>query len=346
MYLNRELTADDYNYLLAMHNAGFTTVFTSLHIPEYNLTAVLPRLKILTKWCQNLEINIFADVSKDGLKDLGIDISDGEQVKSLNLTGLRIDDGVDNSIIAKLSKAMPISLNASTISEDDVASLRVHGADFEHLQAWHNYYPRPETGLDSEWFKKKNAWLHKMQLKTMAFISGDNKKRGPIFAGLPTLEKQRNENPLSAMLELKSLGSDYIFIGDSSLKTDTIDSFTNYMKKNALTLHVSDEVPELFEYEWHNRSDVARDTVRLVEGRQRQLFDTVPQPTILPRPKGTVTCDNAEYLRYQGELQITKRDLPADDRVNVLTRILPSDLSLLNLIDSNRKIIFKCGFRK
>ena len=30
VYLSHDLTADDYNYLIAMRNAGFNTVFTSL----------------------------------------------------------------------------------------------------------------------------------------------------------------------------------------------------------------------------------------------------------------------------------------------------------------------------
>ncbi|MBA1393250.1 DUF871 family protein, partial [Lactobacillus sp. XV13L] len=89
MYLNRDLTAQDYNYLLAMHNAGFATVFTSLHIPEDDTSAMLGRLEELTKWCDNLGTAIIADVSKEGLRNLGIAISNTEQLKGLHLTGLR-----------------------------------------------------------------------------------------------------------------------------------------------------------------------------------------------------------------------------------------------------------------
>lgn len=341
MYLDHKLTAEDYNYLLAMRNAGFTTVFTSLHIPEDNSDFVLGRLGELTKWCNNLETEIIADVSGPGLKKLGIAIDDLSQVESLHLTGLRVDDGIDLNIVAKLSKKMPIALNASTFTKDDITTLREHGADFDHLQAWHNFYPRPETGLDSSWLEEKNSWLHKMNLETMAFVAGDGVLRGPIHAGLPTLEKHRNENPLAAMLELRQLGCDHIFIGDASLTTDMIASFKNYIKEQALTLHISGDLPELFEHDWHNRPDIARDVVRLTEGRSRQLFDTVPEVKAKPRPQGTITCDNKLYLRYQGELQITKRDLPADKRVNVLGHLVAADLPILNYIASGQKIIFK-----
>ena len=340
MYLNRDFTADDYNYLLAMRNAGLTTVFTSLHIPEDDQKVVLKRLAELTKWCQNLETDIIADVSEEGLEQLGIALDNEKQVESLGLTGLRIDDGVSSATIAKLSQKMPIALNASTINEDDITALREHGASFENLQAWHNFYPRPETGLDANWLAQKNKWLHQMNLETMAFVAGDDVLRGPIHAGLPTLEKHRDENPLAATLELKQLGCDHIFIGDPSLTPDMINCFKNYTKKKIITLHVNENLPELFNYEWHNRPDVARDVIRLTEGRSRQFFNTDPQTTVSSRPKGTITCDNKLYLRYQGELQITKRDLPADERVNVLGQVVPQDLPLLDLIGAGQKIHF------
>ncbi|WEV36698.1 MupG family TIM beta-alpha barrel fold protein [Lactobacillus sp. ESL0677] len=341
IYLGLDLTAQDYNYLIAMRNAGFTTVFTSLHIPEDDAQVVLQRLSELTKWCQNLDLDVIADVSKSGLARLGVAIEDIEQVKALNLTGLRIDDGIDFSLVAKLSKEMPLALNASTLSSDDIASLREHGANFDYLEAWHNYYPRPETGLDREWLKEKNAWLHQNGLKTMAFVAGDNIKRGPIGAGLPTLEEQRGENPLAAALELQKLGCDRVFIGDPSLKPVTITSFTNYLKQDAITLHVTGVPSQLAEQTWHNRPDVARDVVRLVEGRRRQLFSIEPQSEIASRPQGTITCDNSRYLRYQGELQVAKVDLPADKRVNVIGHVIEEDLPLLAQIDANRTIIFE-----
>ena len=62
----------------------------------------------------------------------------------------------------------------------------IDNANFEKLTAGHNFYPRPETGLDAHWMQKKNEWLKQYGLKTAAFISGNGKLRGPIFAGFPT----------------------------------------------------------------------------------------------------------------------------------------------------------------
>lgn len=59
------------------------------------------------------------------------------------------------------------------------------------------------------------------------------------------------------------------------------------------------------------------------------------------RPKGTITSDNERYLRYEGELEITKKDLPEDERVGIVDKVADFDLPLLDIINSNQMIIFK-----
>jgi hypothetical protein len=45
-----------------------------------------------------------------------------------------------------------------------------------------------------------------------------------------------------------------------------------------------------------------------------------------------VTLDNQKYLRYMGELQISKRDLPADEKVNVVAKVIDSEVDLLTCV--------------
>lgn len=341
VYLGHDLVAEDYNYLLTMRNSGFTHVFTQLAVAQTSSELILQRLATLVNWCQKLDLKIIADVSEQILQNLDINVNSLEQVKSLSLAGLRIDDGFSAELIAKLSKEMPLVLNASTITQDDIDNLKYSNANFEKLTAGHNFYPRPETGLDAHWMEEKNKWLHKYDLKTAAFISGDGKLRGPIFAGLPTLEKQRGENPLAAILELKQLGCDQIFVGDPQLTPNSIAAITNYQQEHAITLHLDTDIPELFENEWHNRPDVARDVIRLKESRLKRVLPIRPQDNLYARPRGSVTIDNSLYPRYQGEIEITKRDLLQDDKVNVLAQVDEYDLPLLDYIGSNTRVIFK-----
>ena len=70
----------------------------------------------------------------------------------------------------------------------------------------------------------------------------------------------------------------------------------------------------------------------------------VSPESCLPRPRGAITIDNSKYLRYSGELQICKRELAADERVNVIGKITPESLILLDYIGDNQrfKLLKQC----
>ncbi|WP_375154096.1 DUF871 domain-containing protein [Parageobacillus sp. VR-IP] len=58
---------------------------------------------------------------------------------------------------------------------------------------------------------------------------------------------------------------------------------------------------------------------------------------MIPREKGRVTIDNNQYGRYAGELQITLTDLPANEKVNVVGRIMEDDLPLLAYVGGGQR---------
>ena len=88
------------------------------------------------------------------------------------------------------------------------------------VYAMHNFYPRPETGLDPCQFARLNAELRRLGIKVLAFIPGDEEKRGPIHAGLPTVEAHRSLPPYLAYLEMAiKFGLDGIFLGDLGLSS-------------------------------------------------------------------------------------------------------------------------------
>lgn len=105
---------------------------------------------------------------------------------------------------------------------------------------------------------------------------------------------------------------------------------------------------ELCSYTFTARPDEARDVLRTCESRritgellQKQHLPGIPPLNAgLPRPAGTITLDNSLYQRYQGELQITRTDLPPDPRVNVLGRLSAMEQRLLKYIKPNNKFRF------
>lgn len=342
VYLSAPLTAATHRRLDAMAAAGFQGVFTSLHIPEDDATQLQGRLKLLAKWCQTAHLQLIADVDDQWLAKLGWALERPAEILASGVTGLRLDTGFDNQTIAQLTHVMPVALNASTLGTADLRDLKEAGADYSHLEAWHNFYPRPETGLSRRWFSAKNKALQAAGIKVMAFIPGDGVKRGPLHLGLPTLEKHRSEAPLAGLLELQALGCERIYVGDDALSEASLAAIAAYHRAGVITLRVRGLPKLLAGRTWHNRPDVARDVIRLAESRLEHVVPRPIQPALCGvRPVGSLTVDNARYGRYEGEVQLTQVDLPASDAVNVLGRVIAADRALLPFIGASQAIILQ-----
>lgn len=335
IYLDQELTVEDRNYLLKMRNVDFSGVFTTIETPLAS-SVLVKRLHELGKWCQDLGLKLICEVSKKALLRIDIDPLNVTDLASLGASSLRLDSGFNNQEIAALSKDFELYLNASMLRPEDLSGLSSYQANFDNLRASFNYYPRPATGLDPEWFKQQAAWLKENHLPVMAFVAGEG-QLGPFNQGRPSLERDRERNPLAALLELAKLGADEIFVADGRLAESSVKQFEFYKEHGGFLLHLEQAMPELTQKIWHQRPDLASDSVRLAEGRSQQWDLTGP---IAERKRGAVTLDQARMLEYQGELDIMKKTWPAANGVGVINQIKARDLPLLDLVEPNMVIGF------
>jgi uncharacterized protein len=69
-------------------------------------------------------------------------------------------------------------------------------------------------------------------------------------------------------------------------------------------------------------------------------IDPIAPENTSERIVGSITRDNDLYGRYRGEVQITLCDLPADDRVNVVGRVVDEDIVLLSYLKPGQKVKF------
>lgn len=344
VYLGNGPIVEQIPYIRKMKDHGFQSIFTSLHIPEDDHSVYRKQLKELGKAAKELDMELMADISPESLKSLGYDWETAEELLDWGLSGLRIDYGIDENTIVQLSQKMKIALNASTISKMELLRLKEKGLDTRMVEAWHNFYPRPETGLGADFFNEKNKELQEAGIRVMAFIPGDAKLRGPLYEGLPTLEKHRTFSPFAAYLDLSHAGVDKIIIGDLEISDASLTQFAAYRDGEII---VRAEAHEDADREWiqvaanrfTNRKDPARDCIRAVESRSYAQYGTmeVPPKNTVERPVGTITIDNENYKRYRGEIQITLRDLPKDERVNVLGRVIEPDLPILKWIQADQR---------
>lgn len=323
---------ENMNYMKEMKEAGCTEIFTSLHMPEDDVELLKEKFLEIANAAKQLDMDLMADISGKALEKFSFPF-----LLQSGVTGLRMDFGFGAPEIAAYSQKMKIALNASTLTAEFLATLKDHHICLENIEAWHNYYPRPETGLDKETFIEKNRWLQAEGITTMAFIPGDGLKRKPLFESLPTLEKHRNQSSFLAYLELeKDCGVDKIFVGDLTLSEWSQHQFRRY-EEGIIPLRVTKELPyALWDVVHLNRLDAARDVVRSETARtdeHRFVMDKNISPMHTnKRPKGTITVDNYLYGRYENELQITLTDLPAHECVNVIGHVIEEDIPLLDYI--------------
>ncbi|WHZ32885.1 MupG family TIM beta-alpha barrel fold protein [Desemzia incerta] len=345
LYLS-EGSQKNIEYIKRMNKVGIIKVFTSLHIPEDDTSKTLNVLKDITRLMDELSMELIPDISSGTIAQYGLTKENAISFfKNLQIKTLRIDYGFTFEEIKEFSKEFNIVLNASVIDEKYYEELRRVELDSSEITVCHNFYPRENTGLDRNFFIERNRYLKMKGFNIIAFIAGNKDKRGPVFAGLPTLEEHRYLEPLEAYLDLtdKCL-VDEVLIGDISISDPSLTKLMKYLKEDIIVLPIKDVqenlLPENFYSVHTNRKDVAADVIRGTESRII-LKDQIIQPgNCKERRIGSVTIDNSVYGRYAGEIQVSKRDLPFDSRVNVLATVKEEYLGLLPYIGPARKFQF------
>ena len=322
------------NRIIEASKKGVKRAFTSLHIPE-ETGDLATRAKKLLQVAKENEIEVYADVSLKTPSHLGLVRL--EELSSLGVVGLRLDDFFDHGVIVNLSKQFHIALNASIILENELEILLKSGLVADRLIAWHNFYPRRETGLADSFFQKQNNLYKQYDIPICAYVPGRGEKRGPLFEGLPTLEKHRKLDPFAAAVELYHMGIEEIFIGDPDAGEGLLDQLVKYDQDKILPIRIQSSVLKTGYYK--PRPDFARDVLRLMNTRSAE---SILQSNTVERPIGTLTMDNNLYGRYCGEVSITRQTLRADERVNVIGRVIPEDLPLLSMVQPGQDVYLNC----
>lgn len=340
---------DNLEYLTQAAQAGFSRVFTSLHIPEANYSQLITEFKQVLDLATRLDMAVIADISPNAYQYLQVEAHDLAAFKKMGLAGIRLDYGFTPELIAGYtnnSVDLLIELNASTMSAEFMQQIMHSGANAANISACHNYYPRQNTGISLESLQQKNQIFHQYNIPVSGFVALATGRRGPLYEGLPTLEFTRSLASQVSGQILLATGIDHVFIGDAQADLATlrrIGELTSDIIELDVANYLSNPVyGELFEQTHTNRPDAAADVVRSQESRLMLLENNVIRREVLAencisRDRGSITIDNIAYGRYSGELQICKCDLVADERVNVIGKISDDSLHLLDHIGDNQR---------
>ncbi|MGL5042283.1 MAG: MupG family TIM beta-alpha barrel fold protein [Culicoidibacterales bacterium] len=312
--------------------------FTSLHIPE--ATGLAEFIKLLGRLHEDKGYKFFADISPLTLERLNIPITDIWVLKQAGIYGVRIDFGFSLAEIIAISKTgLEIAINASTVTDTELKTLAPIG-----IIGWHNYYPRPETGMSLAFFLQQEALLAKYGVPSYAFMPGVNYLRAPLHLQLPMLEQQRFADPyVNFMLLAKKYGVAKIFIAEGTLDLQSLEAIKAYKDDNIITLNVdwikADVGQKLLAQEYYVRIEQT-DTSWRLEDTRGLVKDLAPR-ALYPmgmRTIGDIYMDNNEYGRYAGEIHFIHTNMAGDKRCNHVGAISILHHQLLAILDRRPKI--------
>jgi len=322
--------------------AQMSYVFTSLHISEEQIADYRCCVKQLLTSCQMYNLTLIADISPKTLDYLQCQAY--EDLADLGLQYLRLDDGFSNEEVMKLSQIFHLVFNASTITDEAIKVWKNSGVDFSRFLACHNFYPKPLTGLSLKKVKAINEKLKALGFRTAAFVAGDQEYRGPIHQGLPTVEEHRSQNVFLSLLELfNEAKSDLVLIGDIDVSPATWQRIDEY-NKGFITLRttVKPDYEFLKNKVHHDRLDSSDYVIRSQESRaDLQGYHPIIKEDTKARKKGAICVSNELYLRYQGEIEIARLALKADERVNVIGYVQEIDQVYLPHIKNGFGFVLK-----
>lgn len=336
-------------YIDYAKKCGFQSIFTSLHIPEADYEKAVKEFKKMVEFAKSLHMNVTADISPRTFKYIGASMKDFKVLRELGLYGIRVDFGFSPEEIAEFTNnscGMKIEINASTVTPGFLKEFEEYAPNYDNFMACHNYYPRLNTGISLDTYMYKNELLRGMGIKISAFIPSLINKRGPLFEGLPTIEGHRFLKPELSAKQLFATGIDTVIFGDSIPSREEIES-VGCLREDVIELKVVTYTKEKLERDiifgniHMNRPDPAEDVIRSTASRESLSEGAMIKPfNNIERKRGYITIDNMDYLRYCGELQICKKSLPADSRVNVVGRVLDDEVFLIDYIGEESKFKF------
>ncbi|MGT2910532.1 DUF871 domain-containing protein [Streptococcus cameli] len=316
-------------------------VFLSLLQLDPSDKDLLDHYAKVVQYCQQVGLDVFADMSPQLIAQLGWQDSLIEAVHRFGLKGLRLDESYEADELVELTQnslGIKIEINMSTESSL-LETIIEKGANLANLTACHNFYPHAFTGLGIDYFLKMSALYKKHGIETAAFIHAKTADTGPwpLSEGLCTLEHHRNQ-PLNTQYKwLSATGLiDHILIANQLVSPEelaTIQQDDDIVFEIEVTEDISAVERSILSEQHRYRGDHSDYLVRSTDHRSRYNQATIsPIEQDKQVKRGHILIDNQLYTRYCGELQIALKDFRITEKTNQLATICDDDLPLLDLL--------------
>lgn len=341
----------DYIDIAAKYN--FKRIFTCLlSVEGKSVDYIVKEFKTMVDAANKNNMEVIADVEPNIFKELGASITDLSIFKKIGLSGIRLDLGFagnEEAIMSFNKDNLKIELNMSNGSKyvDNIMSYK---PNLDNIYGCHNFYPHMYTGLSYDHFMKCNEQFKQYGIKTAAFVNSKNATIGPwpLNEGLCTLEMHR-DMPID--VQSKHLFAtcliDDVIIGNAFASEEELKLLSEVNKEMLeLSINLEEGIPELQKKivleEFHlNRGDCSEYVIRSSASRVKYKGEKFEPFNVKDIKRGDILIDSDLYTKYAGEMQLARKDMKNNGKVNVVGHVIKEEEFLIDYIQSWSKFGFK-----
>ena len=340
------------NYLEKANSLGFKKVFVSLILNNHGFEGAqevsVNTWNEILSYCKELGMSVSADINDEVFNELGCTLNDLTALQKMGITRLRIDGGFTSGEVAILSKnqqGIQIEVNASMSSSNNqngsalwecrefLETVEKEG-NIGQLTACHNFFPLPDTALSLEDIRPINNLFGSYGVPVGGFIASQlsPKDLHHLGHGVCTIEKHRFVPSHIAMLELFANGFNDVLVGDSFADLSELSEMARCYKQDYIEIPVifNQFVPQKTKLEIQEQVLISRvdQPANLIRATDTRGID-VPPCYCAPRDQYTISVLNNRSAQYEGEVQISLKDLGPSVEHNVIGYVHPFAKDLL-----------------
>lgn len=344
VYPNHTDIKEIVKYIHLAGKYGFKRIFTCLlSVADKSIEDIISEFKIMTQAAQEENMEVIADIDSTVFNKLESSIQDLKIFKEIGLDGIRLDmgfSGMEEAVMSFNEYGLKIEINMS-MGTKYIDNILLHQANPNNLYGCHNFYPHQYTGLSLEHFIKCSKQFKELGINTAAFVNSPSAEYGPwpVSEGLCTLEEHR---VLPIDVQAKHFIAtgliDDIIIANAFASEDELKALSELNKdKLIFNMDFHETATELDKKivleEFHqNRGDVSEYMLRSSQSRVKYTGESFPPVNTPDIKKGDILIDSDLYTKYAGELQVALKDMPNSGKTNVVGKIVPEEIFLLDYI--------------
>lgn len=339
--------ADLEHQIVRAAKLGYTRCFTSIQLGnlgfEHTKADAAQDFQFLFDLCDKHGLIVHADINDRVLKTLGGSPNDLKVIADRKIKVLRLDGGFSDEEVARMT-ANPYHIviedNTSMVLDPSkrIDTIKRLG-NLKGYAACHNFFPRNDTGLAFEEALRLTRLYSAHGIQNGIFIASltsPNDLNGS-GNGVPTIEEHRYCPPHIAFSELRNTGLfDYILFGDSVPSDEELKAVSDIAQKDYVEIPVwlDKDLPDnlrklVTETTSISRPDQPESVLRATRTRGDHK---IAVHNAIRRPAYSITLDNVLSNRYEGELQITLKDLDPSPVANVIGMVKPYGHRLVDQI--------------